>query len=371
VLAAVSLLVLLAGCATRGESDHRAGAAGGHPPTASAPASSTTPAADGPETYLGLPVEPARSAHVLDDHTAGGMLLAQSHPNRLWVGGSDGLWWIDPGDEAVHKIDSKPGVGVFLRGTSLYRAAYYEGDVARYDASGRQARETARTQAPAPLYGLGNGDGVWVTDHTGGRLLQLDPTTLGRQTTLQLGPRSGGYHHALAGLATVGRHTLWVVSERDQQLYEIDTRRATVVDRIGLDARPTDQLVPAGDDRLWVMLSRLENPEHADLELVDTSTGMVVTRVVAHDDAFQTRDTEELTGAAPVVVDGEVWVPADEHLVHLDATNGWRPDRVLALPMPGMMARFAAVASGSLWVYSGLPENLIVRVPLDELTGRH
>jgi hypothetical protein len=339
-------------------------------PSARSAAPSTTPAEEVPETYLGLPVEPATSARVLADHAAGGMLLAQPSANRLWVGGSDGLWWVDAADESVHQVDAKAGVGLFLHGSSLYRAAYYGGDVARYDVSGRRARETTRAKAPAPLYGLANGDGAWVTDHTGGRLLQLDPTSLARRNTLQLGARSGGYHHALAGLTLLGGHRLWVVSERDQQLYEIDTRRAQVVDRVPLDARPTDQVVDAGGRRLWVMLSRTENPQHADLELVDTSTDTVVTRVVAHDEAFLTPATQELTGCAPVVVDGEVWVPADGHLVHLDAANGWRPDRVLALPVPGAFARFAAVAFGSLWVYSGLPQNVIVRVPLDILTSR-
>jgi hypothetical protein len=319
-----------------------------------------------PDSYLGLPVEQLTSAHVLADHTAGGMLVAQSAANRLWVGGADGLWWVDPTDESVHQVDAKPGVGVFLRGAALYRAAYYSGDVARYDASGPHVRETARVTAPAPLYGLANDDGVWVTDHTGGRLLRLDPSTLARRTTLQLGPRSGGYHHALAGLTLLGGHRLWVVSERDQELYEIDTRTAKVVDHVRLDDRPTDQVVADGG-RLWVMLSRTENPEHADLALVDTAMREVVTQVVVHDEAYLTADTRELLGSSPVVVDGEVWVPADEHLVHLDAANGWKPDRVLALPVPGMFARFATVAFGSVWIYSDLPQKVIVRVPVTDL----
>jgi hypothetical protein len=361
-------LLLLVGCASSHAGAHDRGAVGRASESRSASASPSNSVEVSSGTYLGLPVEPVGSAHVLADHAAAGMLLAQPTTNRLWVGGAEGLWWVDRGDESVHQVDTKPGVGIFARGGSLYRAAYYGGDVARYDVAGPRTRETARVKATAPLYGVANRDGVWVSDHTGGRLVQLDPVTLARRATLQLGPRSGGYHHALAGLALVGAHDLWVVSERDQRLYHVDTRSARIAGHIDLDARPTDQVVPTGGGLLIVMLSRAENPQHADLEVVDTNSRQVVAQVVTHDKAFPTPEAAEQLGANPVVIGGQVWVPADEHLLHLDPANGWKPDRVLALPARGLLARFATVGFGSLWVYGDAPEPTIVRVPLADLT---
>ena len=320
-------------------------------------------------TYLGLPVEKARSAHVVADHSAVGFMAAQAVPRRLWVGGTDRLSWIDPDDESVRHVDSKPGVGLFVDGGSLYRAAYAAGDVARYDVSGSHPREVARVRAPSPLYVSAGPGGVWVTDHDGGRLVRFEPNTLARRGTVQLGPRSGS-SHALSGMARFGDHRLWVMSERDQRLYEIDTESGRAVGRVQLDARPTDQLVRDGA-RLWVMLSRDENEDRADLELVDAASRRVVTRIVVHDDAPAPEDPD-LVGCPPVVIRGEVWVPVDEYLVHLDAAHGWRPDRVIALPVPGLVARHAIVAFGSVWIDGVIlngarPRERIVRVPLDDL----
>lgn len=319
-----------------------------------------------PNTYLGLPVEKVRSAQVLRDGSGVGIMVAQQSPPRLWVGGVDRLSWIDPGDGSVHLTDSRPGVSVFFADGSLYRAAYFGGDVARYDVSGLVPREVARVRAPSPVYVSADRNGVWVTDHDGGRLSRLDLRTLARRGTLQLGPRSGGYRHALAGMVEAGRDRLWVLSERDERVYEIDTSTGRAIRHVQLDARPTDQLVRNGDS-LWVMLSRGENDDDSDLELVDVADGRVVTRVVTHDAAFVTRTNKELIPSPPVVVHGQVWVPSDEHLVHLDANHGWKPDRVLALPVPGMFARNATVAFGSLWIHTSLPKEEIVRVPLAAL----
>jgi outer membrane protein assembly factor BamB len=310
-------------------------------------------------------VEDVRSAHVVADHSALGFMAAQARPRRLWVGGVDALSWIDPRDESVYRVDSKPGVSLFVDHGSLYRAAYLGGDVARYDVPGPNPREVARVRAPSPIYLSVDHNKVWVADHDRGRLVWLDPGTLARRGTLHLGPPSGDTH-ALAGMAPSRGDRLWVVSERDKRVYEIDTRTGREVGHVQLDARPTDEMVRDGH-YLWVMLSRSENDEGADLELVDAARRRVVTRIVAHDPAFVTPENKDLLASPPVVVHGEVWVPSDEHLVHLDAADGWKPDRVLALPVPGMFARFAAVAFGSLWVYSSLPSGMIVRVPLDEL----
>ncbi|HEX6874374.1 MAG TPA: hypothetical protein VF165_01830, partial [Nocardioidaceae bacterium] len=316
-------------------------------------------------TYLDLPVERARSAHVVADHSAAGFMVAQATPRRLWVGGPTGLAWIDPEDESVHHVDAKPGVYLSIHRGSLYRTAYFKGEVARYDVSGPDPREVARVGAPAPLQASVDRSGFWVSDHDGGRLLRLDLRTLARRSTLQLGPRSGE-GHALAGQAQTDGDRLWVVSERDQRLYEIDTEKGHAARHVQLDAQPTAELVRDGN-RLWVMLSRSENEDHADLELVDAASRRVMTRIVAHDDAFVTPKNQDLLGSPPVVIRGEVWVPTDEHLVHLDAAHGWKPDRVIALPVPGMFARFATEAFGSLWIYSSLPRELVVRVQLDDL----
>ena len=359
---AAIVLLVAGGCTSSGD-------AGGdvRPRDSQSASQSGSPSTSrGDATYLGLPVEEARSAHVVADGSAEGLMVAQARPRRLWVGGVDRLSWISPRDESVHQVDSKPGVGLFLRRGSLYRAAYFGGDVARYDVSGPDPRETARVRLAASLYVSADRNGVWVTDHDRGRLVSLDPRTLARRGTIQLGPRAGGYRHALAGMTHIGDDRLWVMSERDERLYEVDTRTGRVVDHVQLDARPTDRLVRDGH-HLWVMLSRNENDERADLELVDAASRQVVTRVVTHDAAFVTAENRDLVPSPPVVVHGEVWVPSDEHLVHLDATHGWRPDRVIALPVPGMFARDATVAFGSLWIHSVLPRQLILRVPLASL----
>ena len=349
-VAGMSLVLTLAAC-----SDVRAGKA-----------DAGSLGAGGSSTYLGLPVEKVRSASVLHDGSGVGIMVAQQHPPRLWVGGVDRLSWIDPRDQSVHRTDSHAGVSVFFAAGSLYRAAYFGGDVARYDVSGPVPREVARVRAPSPVYVSADRNGVWVTDHDGGRLIRLDKRTLARRSVLQLGPRAGGYRHALAGMVEGGRGRLWVLSERDERVYEVDTATGRAVRHVQLGARPTDQLVRNGTS-LWVMLSRGENQDDADLELVDLASGRVVTRVVTHDAAFVTHANKMLIASPPVVVHGQVWVPSDEHLVHLDAAHGWKPDRVLALPVPGMFARNATVAFGSLWIHTSLPKEEIVRVPLRAL----
>ena len=67
-------------------------------------------------------------------------------------------------------------------------------------------------------------------------------------------------------------------------------------------------------------------------------------------------------------VDGEIWAPVDNYLVHLDPDQEWAPDRVLSLP-DGTAVLSNVVAGDYLWYYSPLPSPHDARVALAELVA--
>lgn len=313
------------------------------------------------QTYLGVRVElvPPARVEVLDV-PVNGFLAASTDPDRIWVGGADGLAWLDPVRRSSVLVDRKRGVGLTISGHRLYRAAWAGNDVSRYEISGAGTREVTRAPVPSPLYVAVGAAGVWAADHDHGRLLRLDPDTLKITARVTIGSGEG---LGTAGMVWVGEH-LWAVSKRDNSLYELDGRTGRTITRVDLGGYPGDDitLTPAG---IWteVDLASNDRPVYC---LVDTQRHRIVARVNVRPPANTTQDNAWMI-SAPVFVGDQVWVPVDRYLIHLDSNGHWRPDRVLELPTP-ITARFAVAAFGSLWISSPYPRPFTIRVDGAALT---
>ena len=307
-------------------------------------------------SYLGVRVEPVPPAQVkVLDVPVTGFLAASTRPDRIWIGSADGLAWLDPATGASHLVDRRPGVGLTVDGDQLYRAAWAGNEVARYDISAGQAREVARVPAPSPLYIAVGPAGVWAADHDHGRLLRLDPHTLEITKRVTIGSGEG---LGTAGMVWIGDR-LWVVSKRDDSLYEVDGRTGRRLARVDLGGFPGDDITRTAAG-IWVAVDVNSNDRPVYC-LVDPHRHRVVARVNVREPANITGDTAWVV-SAPIVVGDRVWIPVDRYLVRLDPEAGWKPDRVLELPT-AITARFALPAFGSVWIYSGYPEPFpVVRV---------
>ena len=347
--ASLATLVLVAAACTPNTVSQQ----GNHP---TSPTQTTTS-----HRYLGVRVDPVApgQVHALDLPVAG-FLASSTAPDRIWVGSARGLARLDPDDGTTRLVDSRPGVGLTVAGHQLYRAAWAGNDVARYDISGGQAREVARVQAPSPLYIAVGRAGVWAADHDHGRLLRLDPRTLQVTKRVTIGSGTG---LGTAGMVWVGDH-LWVVSKRDDSLYEVDGRTGRPLSRVDLGGPPGDDITLT-DFGIWAEVD-VNSDDHPVYALVDPHRHQVVAHVNVREPANVTKDTAWMI-AAPVVAGGHLWVAVDRYLVRLDPGAGWKPGRVLELHTQ-ITARFALFAFGSLWIYSAHPEPCVIRVDGEALT---
>jgi hypothetical protein len=335
--AAVLLPLVAAGCA-----------ASAPPIGAPSAAGSPTAAASG-STHHGIPVQRVRPAADFEQLGFSGFLVADGAHDRLWSGSQTSLGWIDARTGATHTVDRVPGVYLAVYGDVLYRTAWAHDNVARY-AVGGTTREAARRSAPSPLNIAAGPGGVWASDHNHGYLLRLDPQTLAVVKRVRIGAGEGV---GPAGLLWQGRNLL-VNVKRDSTVALVDGRTGAVLRRVMLDG------VDIGDDMsltsagLWAEVSQTDDT--TGWRLLDPRTLRVTARV----------DVGFRTTATPVEVDGQIWLPADNELLHLDPAHGWQPDRAVDLGVGDLHPRFATVGLGSLWI-SSLDPARIVRVDLSDL----
>lgn len=280
-----------------------------------------------------------------------GFLTSSRQPDRVWAGSPDGLVWIDPATNEVHRVDDKPGVYLSVDGAHLYRAAFDYDNVAKYSIAG-EPREVSRVRVSSPLNINAGRDRLWVTNHGIARLSRLDPETLASLGSSSVGSGEGV---GPAGLDWVGDH-LWVTSGRDRSLYEIDGDSGRIVHRLRLEGTPADDFT-VSQEGIWMV----QIPDRGSPEIVLVDPGGRRTTAVLSDLC----EVEAVASCLPILVEGEVWVPVEGYLVHLDRTHQWRPDRAVGLPDREFETRFATVAFGSVWL-SG-PFGPLLKVPVAQL----
>jgi streptogramin lyase len=298
-----------------------------------------------------------RAHHVtLFDHLDfSGFPLADEQHGRIWSGSTTSLGWIDPQTGATHVVDDVPGVYLAVYGDSLYRTAWAKDAVARYDISD-DPRLVVRRQAPSPLNVAAGPEGVWASDHNHGNLLRLDPQTLRIVDKIPIdkvaiGPGNG---FGPAGLVWQGEN-LWVNVKKAATLALVD-RTGQVLRKIqlgGVDIGDDLALTSAG---LWADVAHKD--DSSEWTLVDTRTLRVKVRLGAPKGSD--------TWATPVEVNGQIWLPVDDKLVHLDPDRGWQPDRVVSLDRSDIHPRYATAGFGSVWISSLNPAR-IVRVDYSDL----
>ena len=319
------------------------------------------------EEYLGLSVEPLAGVEDLDVPFPG-LPAVGERADRVWLGAPDGLEWLDLDDAEAHVVDRIPGTYLGLVGDdTLYRAGFQAQTIAKYDVSG-EPREVARGRVRWPLGVAASRDVLWLTDHGRSRLLRLDPDTLAVTRRIHIGTQGPGDVDGAAGLAWVGDH-LWVVSKWDASLYEVDGHTGDIMRVVPLGAEDMANPLVLTSAGLWAWVGDRTDDGVAfhSLVLVDPERGEVTARL-------RLREPDDIEGdqvamvCAPFEVDGEIWAPVDDYLVHLNPDQDWAPDRVLSLP-DGTAVLSDVVAGDHLWYYSPLPSPHDARVPLDELVA--
>jgi DNA-binding beta-propeller fold protein YncE len=297
-----------------------------------------------------IPVTRARHVTVYNASFAGGM-VAQHGPSRLWSGSTTNLGWLDPRTGTMHVVDAVPGARLGLYHGSLYRAALYGDDVARYDVSGTP-REVRRQPAPSPLYITAGPHGVWASDHFHGNLLRLDPDTM---KVIKKVPIGTGQGLGPADLLWQGKK-MWVNVMRDQTVAVVDGRTGRVLHSVPLAGTGLADGISRTSAGIWAEV--FHGDTAATLTLVDTKRLRVIARVNVTDHAHN-----------PVEIGGETWVLDGDKLWHLSPENGWRPDRAVDLHLPGLHFDSELVAFGSLWISTDPleAENKIIRVGAQDL----
>lgn len=322
-------------------------AAGGHP-AGRTPSSPSRTAASTPTAYEGLPVERAHDVTLFDGLGFSGFLLADEKRGRIWSGSTTGLGWIDPQSGSTHVVDEVPGVYLAVYGDSLYRTAWAKDAVARYDVSG-DPRVVVRRHAPSPLNIAAGPEGVWASDHNHGNLLRLDPQTLRIVDRIDIdkvaiGPGNG---FGPAGLEWQAED-LWVNVKRAATLALVD-RTGEVLRSVQLGGIDIGDDIALTSTGLWAEVTHQD--DSSEWALVDTGTMQVKARVPAPEGAD--------TWATPVEVEGQIWLPVDDKLMHLDPNRGWQPDRVVALDRSDVHPRWAIAGFGSVWISSLNPARIV------------
>jgi hypothetical protein len=158
------------------------------------------------------------------------------------------------------------------------------------------------------------------------------------------GPGNG---YGPAGLVSQG-NDLWVNVKRGATLALINPNGAVLrsVQLGGVDIGDDIALTSAG---LWAEV--FHEDDSSELDLVDTKTLRVKARLGAPEGGG--------TWAMPVEVHGQIWLPLEDKVVHLDPDRGWQPDRAVVLGVPDMHPRWDTVGFGSVWISSLSPARIV------------
>ena len=301
-------------------------------------------------TSSDIPVTRARHVTVYNASFAGGMQM-QHGPSRLWSGSTTNLGWLDPRTGTTHVVDALPGARLGVYRDTLYRAALYFNNVARYDVSGTP-REVTRRPAPSPQYITAGPHGVWASDHFHGNLLRLDPDTMKVITKVPIGTGKG---LGPADLLWQGKK-MWVNVMRDQTVALVDGRTGRVLHSVPLGGTGLADGISRTSAGIWAEV--FHGDSAATLKLVDTKRLRVIARVNVTDHPNN-----------PVEINGETWMLDRDKLWHLSPENGWQPDRAVDLHIHGLHFDSELVAFGSLWISTDPAEleNKIIRVGARDL----
>jgi hypothetical protein len=275
------------------------------------------------------------------------------------------LAWLDLDDAQAHVVDRVPGAYLtFVGDDTLYRAGFQAQSIAKYDVSGTPT-EVARGKVHWPLGLAANRHVLWVTNHRRSLLLRLDTDSLKTTRKLQIGEADGEGVVGASDLVWVGDR-LWMLAIGVPTVYELDGRSGGRLREVTLGTEDAGGLTPTTAG-LWTWVGDRYGDARGSqsLDLIDPGEGRVTARVHLRDPSTMEEDQRAMVGG-PVELDGEIWVPFDRYLVHLDAANGWAPDRVLGLP-DGTEVINSVVAGNYWWYYSPLPTPHVARVPLSDL----
>ncbi len=241
--------------------------------------------------------------------------------------------------------------------------------------------------------GVGFGS-VWVTTHTGGGLIRIDPATYSTtwialesvqvgnvlvftSDSVWVGRGPGAYAEQVrldpktnrvtavvpvSGRAAFGGGYVWTYN--GQVLTQIDAATARVVDQVRVTDPDPETGVAFGRGSVWVATSqhglfRVDPVSKKVLAQIDVSAWKVASdgtevwtveegRGVSRIDTIRNRvaATVDIAGAVfPVVANGLVWVTGDQGLTVLDATTA-----VITDELATGQTNYVGVGFGSVWV---------------------
>jgi hypothetical protein len=247
----------------------------------------------------------------------------------LWVGSPDGLVRIDPDTNTAGFIDHEHGAKVVGRGVNVWRAAYLDDRLTRYD--GRSGKVLKRVTVPAPL-GMSASGPLWVALHNSGEIVQVNESTgeVIRRVTVATEGASG-----TGEVMPIG-DDVWVVSSDDQSIVQVDARSGRVGRQVDF-GMPVCEQAAFTASAIWACLNTGDD-EKPLVQRLDTRTSTLgpVYRF-------------EGSPASAFTVGDLTWLPTSHGLVGVDAASGV-PKRFLRIAIDDVVARYAIKAFGSIWV---------------------
>jgi hypothetical protein len=247
----------------------------------------------------------------------------------LWVGSPDGLVRIDPEAKTAAFVDHDHGAKVVARGVNVWRAAYLDDRVTRYD--GRTGKILGRVTLPAPL-GMSVSGPLWVSLHNSGEIVQVNESTGAeiRRVMVATEGASG------AGEVMPIGSDVWVVSTDDRSVVQVDARSGRLGRRIEFPDPVCEQAAFTAT-AIWVCLAVGED-EPPLVQRLDVASG-----------ALGPVYRFESSPASAISVGATTWLPTARGMLGVDAATGV-PARFLAIDAGDVVPRYAIKAFGSIWV---------------------
>jgi putative pyrroloquinoline-quinone binding quinoprotein len=257
---------------------------------------------------------------------------------ELWVGSPDGLVRIDPDTNTASFIDHDHGAKIVARGANVWRAAYLDDRMTRYD--GGSGKVLRRVELPAPL-GMSISGPLWVALHNSGEIAQVNESTGAVIRTVKVGTEGASGSGEIIPM----NGDIWVVVTDDDSIVQVDARTGKVGKRVDLGRSVCEQAAFAAG-AIWLCLP------------VGDDEPPLVRRFVPGTASLGPVYRFPSSPGSAIVSGGTTWLPTTGGLVGVDSASGV-PGRFLRIDAPDLVARYAIRAFDSVWVVC--PDGRVLR----------